>query len=61
MRRPSMTARLSAELERALLAFAGDAAYQLVHVSRLYLASLAAAWMQANGQAALPRSRLRRG
>ena len=26
-------------------AFADDAAYQLVHVSRLYLASLAAAWM----------------
>lgn len=48
--RPSITARLSAALEHALLAFADDAAYELVHVSRLYLASLAAAWMQANGR-----------
>ena len=47
--RPSITARLSAELERALLGFAGEARYRLVHVSRLYLASLAAAWMHAGG------------
>lgn len=47
--RPSITARLSGELERALLGFAGEASYQLVHVSRLYLASLAAAWMHAGG------------
>jgi polysaccharide biosynthesis protein PslH len=42
--RPSIVAGLSAELERALLAFVADAVYDLVHVSRLYLASLAAAW-----------------
>jgi glycosyltransferase involved in cell wall biosynthesis len=47
--RPSITARLSGELERALLGFTGEASYQLVHVSRLYLASLAAAWMHAGG------------
>jgi glycosyltransferase involved in cell wall biosynthesis len=45
--RPSITARLSGEVERALFGFAGDACYQLVHVSRLYLAGLAAAWMHA--------------
>jgi glycosyltransferase involved in cell wall biosynthesis len=44
-RRPSVTARLTAQLERALLAFAGHASYQLVHVSRLYLASLVKPWM----------------
>jgi len=44
-RRPSITATLTAELQRAMLAFAGDASYQLVHVSRLYLASLASSWM----------------
>lgn len=48
--RPSISAKLSAALEHALLAFADDAAYEFVHVSRLYLASLAAAWMQANGR-----------
>lgn len=47
--RPSIAARLSAEIERALLGFADDAAYRLVHVSRLYLAGLAAAWMHAGG------------
>jgi glycosyltransferase involved in cell wall biosynthesis len=48
--RPSIVAGLSAELERALLAFVADAVYDLVHVSRLYLASLAAAWMGAKGR-----------
>jgi glycosyltransferase involved in cell wall biosynthesis len=48
--RPSITARLSAELENGLLAFVDDASYALVHVSRLYLASLAAAWMHAKGR-----------
>jgi glycosyltransferase involved in cell wall biosynthesis len=47
--RPSITARLSAELERALLAFAGNASYQFMHVSRLYLASLATPWMDGGG------------
>ena len=47
--RPSITARLSDELERALLGFSGETSYRLVHVSRLYLASLAAAWMHARG------------
>ena len=46
-RRPSIAARLSAELERALLGFACDASYKLVHVSRQYQASLAAPWMHA--------------
>jgi hypothetical protein len=45
--RPSITARLSAELESGLLAFADGASYRLVHVSRLYLAGIAEAWMQA--------------
>ena len=62
MRRPSIAARLSAELERALLAFAGDTAYALVHVSRLYLASLGRVrGCKRAAVAALPRSRLRRG
>jgi glycosyltransferase involved in cell wall biosynthesis len=47
--RPSITARVSGELERALLGFAGDTRYRLVHVSRLYLASLAAACMHPGG------------
>jgi glycosyltransferase involved in cell wall biosynthesis len=47
--RPSIVARLSAEVERALLTFADDPSYALVHVSRAYLASLAGAWMQAGG------------
>jgi len=45
--RPSIAARLRPELKSALLAFAGDASYMLVHVSRLYLADLAGAWMRA--------------
>jgi polysaccharide biosynthesis protein PslH len=48
--RPSIAARLDANIERALLAFAGDASYALVHVSRLYLACLAGAWMEAGGR-----------
>jgi hypothetical protein len=47
--RPSIAAPIGSELERALLGFAGDAAYQLVHVSRLYLAPLATAWMHGGG------------
>lgn len=47
--RPSVAARLTGEVERALFGFAGDASYQLVHVSRLYLSGLAAAWMHASG------------
>ena len=43
--RPSITARLSVGLERTLLGFTDDTSYRLVHVSRLYLASLAATWM----------------
>jgi glycosyltransferase involved in cell wall biosynthesis len=42
--RPSITSRLTAEPERALHSFVSDASYRLVHVSRLYLASLAAPW-----------------
>jgi glycosyltransferase involved in cell wall biosynthesis len=45
--RPSITSALGVEVERALRAFVGDTTYALVHVSRLYLASLAAPWMQA--------------
>jgi glycosyltransferase involved in cell wall biosynthesis len=45
--RPSIASPLGAKVERALHAFAGDTLYQLVHVSRLYLASLAAPWMHA--------------
>ncbi len=48
--RPSIAAGLGAELERALLAFAGEISYQLVHVSRLYLASLAATWSDAKAR-----------
>ena len=48
--RPSITARLSADLERTLLTFAGNTCYGLVHASRLYLASLAAAWMPAGNR-----------
>jgi glycosyltransferase involved in cell wall biosynthesis len=42
--RPSIAARLGPEVERALLAFAQDHPYSMVHVSRLYLAALTAAW-----------------
>ena len=37
--RPSITARLNAEIERALIGFAAGR-YELVHVSRTYLAAL---------------------
>jgi glycosyltransferase involved in cell wall biosynthesis len=43
---PSLTSRLGVDLERKLLDFANSGAYELVHVSRLYLASLAAEWMR---------------
>ena len=59
--RPSIAARLTANVQSNLLAFAGDTSYSLVHISRLYLASLRRR-MDEGGQAtALPRSRLRRG
>jgi len=45
--RPSIAARLTANVQSNLLAFAGDTSYSLVHISRLYLASLAGAWMRA--------------
>ena len=45
--RPSIAAWLSPELERALRDFVADVDYDLVHVSRLYLGSLAATWMGA--------------
>jgi glycosyltransferase involved in cell wall biosynthesis len=51
--RPSIGAWLSSEIERGLQVFAGDARYRLVHVSRLYLAPLAAAWMRASGKSPL--------
>jgi glycosyltransferase involved in cell wall biosynthesis len=44
--RPSISARLTVELERALSGFAVRR-YGLVHVSRTYLAPLAYAWMSA--------------
>lgn len=42
--RPSIPSRLTAQPERELHRFVGDASYRLVHVSRLYLASLSAPW-----------------
>jgi glycosyltransferase involved in cell wall biosynthesis len=48
--RPSITARMSAELERALQDFVDGTPYDLVHVSRLYLAGLASAWKQEKGR-----------
>jgi glycosyltransferase involved in cell wall biosynthesis len=47
--RPSITSLLNAELEHALHALAYDTSYAFVHVSRLYLASLAASWMNSRG------------
>ena len=44
--RPSIAARLNASVQQALMAWVGEASYDLVHVSRLYLSSLAAAWLQ---------------
>jgi glycosyltransferase involved in cell wall biosynthesis len=43
--RPSIAAKLSPGVETELLEFAGETRYSLVHVSRLYLASLARRWM----------------
>ena len=45
-RRPSIAARLNESVQQALMAWVGEASYDLVHVSRLYLSSLAAAWLQ---------------
>ena len=45
--RPSIIARLTANIQSTLTAFAGDTNYRLVHVSRLYLAGLARPWMGA--------------
>ncbi len=47
--RPSIAAGLTSNIRSALHAFAGDVSYTLVHVSRLYLASLARPWMEAAG------------
>ena len=44
--RPSIAAGVNAALQDALMSWAGDVPYALVHVSRLYLASLAAPWLQ---------------
>lgn len=47
--RPSIVAALTSNIRSTLNAFAGDTPYALVHVSRLYLASLARPWMEAAG------------
>jgi glycosyltransferase involved in cell wall biosynthesis len=47
--RPSIAARLGATTEQALMTWASGASYQVVHVSRLYLASLVAAWARRDG------------
>ncbi len=44
--RPSITAGLSAELGRSLMAHFGETSYALVHVFRLYLAGMAAPWLE---------------
>ena len=43
--RPSITAPISLDLERELHEFTDDVSYAVVHVSRLYLAGLAAPWI----------------
>jgi glycosyltransferase involved in cell wall biosynthesis len=48
--RPSMAARLGAAMQQALMAWACPS-YELVHVSRLYLSGLAAAWMHGESDA----------
>jgi polysaccharide biosynthesis protein PslH len=45
--KPSITAWVTGRLQDAVLNWAGGKAYVLVHVSRLYLSSLAAPWMRA--------------
>ena len=49
--RPSIAARLSERQSNLhVMAFAGETSYSLVHVSRLYLASLARVWMKGEGR-----------
>ena len=43
--RPTICARLTAEVETRVLAFAGADDYAAVHVSRLYLAEMAGRWI----------------
>ena len=47
--RPSIAAGLTSSIRSTLHAFAGEVSYTLVHVSRLYLASLARPWMEVAG------------
>jgi polysaccharide biosynthesis protein PslH len=49
--RPSIAAGLTSSIRSTLHAFAGEVSYTLVHVSRLYLASLARPWMEVAGSA----------
>jgi glycosyltransferase involved in cell wall biosynthesis len=49
--RPSIAARLSLTVQQELMTWVGPVRYQLVHVSRLYLSSLAAAWTDEKGNA----------
>lgn len=48
--RPSITAWLTGGLQEAMLNWVGGKAYSFIHVSRLYLSSLAAPWMGAEHQ-----------
>jgi polysaccharide biosynthesis protein PslH len=48
--RPSIAARITADSQSDLMAFAGETSYSLVHVSRLYLANLARLWMKGEGR-----------
>lgn len=43
--RPSVAARVNAASQEALMSWVGDLSYALVHVSRLYLSSLAEPWL----------------
>jgi polysaccharide biosynthesis protein PslH len=45
--RPSLTSRLTGELRGAIESWCGAERYRIVHVSRLYLASLATRWIAA--------------
>jgi glycosyltransferase involved in cell wall biosynthesis len=51
--RPSITAWLTAGLQEAVLNWVGGKAYTFIHVSRLYLSSLAAPWMGAEPEGPL--------
>jgi glycosyltransferase involved in cell wall biosynthesis len=49
--RPSLTSTLTGELRGAIEAWCGTQPYRIVHVSRLYLAGLAAPWVEARARA----------